>query len=506
MKSVLRLLGKSPSRIVRDDSAAAPIRETGYEVTDFAGLFAAPKPRFLITIGQSPQFFIEDRIQIKSAGTLSVPTGKLVVFDPCDEAYVDKTILPLATRVPRGDHETYVAVRDDEVIAVAIVFTGDREVEGWIPAPLGDPPPPMPIPPMFAMPTLRFSLGIGDAGRVTKMMERVLVEVDAETWLSDALPPDGKPHPKTVVVPDGTDATLDALRAALAQTRVVNQRAVERKRAKLVASHDGVVAVRCSERPTSWLGLDRSGKPRALVFDFGQLRRQPPDRPPDRFMGLRHRVSPYVSGPGILLDLESVTERFRAAEAALLAPKAASADAHDLTSQIRGMLDEMMEHVHAAGAPKPEADEHARSFLARIKACGKHVSRFEPTWTDDSILDMPLGLARAASDLEWQQTQRAIAARNQAAAKPEPSPRAEPASIDELELSVPASNALCELAIETIDELVQRTQTELAQAIEKVIKKDKRDPLKRSAKDRSHKLVKEISEQLAERGLSLRSS
>jgi hypothetical protein len=421
MKSALTLLGTSPSRVVHDHPAAAPVRATGYEVTDFAGLFNSRKRRFLVTRGTDENYLaIEDDIQIKAAGAVPVRSGTITVFDPCDHTWLDKSALPVATPVPRGNHEVFVALSGEDVLAVAVVFTSAREVVGWLPALLGDAEESIPTPPRFPMAGVRFSLGLADTALVEKIISRV---IDENTGL-----------------PDGTHPTLEQVRSSLKLTP---------SRRKLVASHGGIVAIRCHRAPASWLGLDGSGAPRALLFDFAEVRRW---------------ASDLLSGPGLLLELASLSERFR-----------------------------------LAGHATNDARALARSFLDRIDACGKNVDRFEPTEEDRSILNMPSELRRVALVEE-----SLLRERGAPATRPVEPPSPDEAlamSVDELELSVGAANALRELEIETVGNLAALTEAELLRALERAIPKEKPRSI---AHNRQRRILKEIVDVLADQSVSLR--
>jgi len=75
-----RILGAIPSTLYATHPEAFPILRAGYQVTDFASLFGAPKDGFFVTTARENPIVIRD-IVVESLGPLALSSGDALLFD-----------------------------------------------------------------------------------------------------------------------------------------------------------------------------------------------------------------------------------------------------------------------------------------------------------------------------------------------------------------------------------------------------------------------------------------
>lgn len=241
-------LGAGPSEL-GDDASATALRDTGYELTDFAGAFT-PGARFEVRVGRSGSPIVRGPVRVAPLGALRIDSGRLSGFDPLDRANVDRTVLALDRAVPVGEHPVLVSQDQDEVLAALVRFSRSRP-STWTPAHGG------------ARSRTRFSFALADGAVLDEILARVLAlpslaEINATRALFGAAPlQPGDPLPGKRS-PTGSHPVLDALRAALAGGRSVVS--------------DGILALPAVPPVTSFWGLDAHGEVAALACDLGRLR------------------------------------------------------------------------------------------------------------------------------------------------------------------------------------------------------------------------------------------
>jgi len=249
-------LGPGPSRL-GDDASAMALRDAGYELTDFAGVFTA-STRFEVRVGRSGSAIVRGPLSVTQLGALAITSGHASTFDPLDHANIDRSVLMLDRAMPIGEHPVLVSHHDDEVLALLVRFS--RAIPStWTPASLSEGA----AAPGHTRSRTRFSFAITDREMLDEILARVLVapslaEINAMRALFGSAPlGPGDPLPGKRS-PSGAHPVLDALREALGRGQPVVS--------------NGILAMPVDVPVASFWGLDAHGGLAALACDLGRLR------------------------------------------------------------------------------------------------------------------------------------------------------------------------------------------------------------------------------------------